>query len=237
MTRQVFIDVFEDGLARQPVDRSLVVVDVIRASTTAITAVAAGHRCFPATSLDDAARLASELTNPLLAGELGGHTPFDFDLGNSPASLMALTRRDRPLVLLSSSGTSLMVMAADRTSAGYVGSLRNLDAMVTRLITDDRDVALIGAGSRGEFREEDQYGCARIAEGLVDRGWEPGDPPTASIHDRWRAQPVESFLGSRSVDFLRKTNQTEDLDFILDHVDDLPSVFRMSGRELVSEAP
>jgi len=47
----------------------IVVVDVVRATTTAVTAVAQGRRCFTAPSVAAARRRAEQ---PLLAGEIGG---------------------------------------------------------------------------------------------------------------------------------------------------------------------
>ena len=54
---------------------TVVGIDVIRATTTAVTAVAAGRRCFPVASLEEAVPLAARLANPLLVGELGGNRP------------------------------------------------------------------------------------------------------------------------------------------------------------------
>jgi len=50
----------------------IVVVDVVRATTTAVTAVAQGRRCFTAPSVAAARRRAARLEQPLLAGEIGG---------------------------------------------------------------------------------------------------------------------------------------------------------------------
>ena len=40
-------------------------------------------------------------------------------------------------------------------------------------------------------------------------------------------------LPSRSVDFLKRTGRTADLDFILNHIDDLHSVFTVRGGEVL----
>ena len=91
-------------------------------------------------------------------------------------------------------------------------------------------VAVIGAGSLGEFREEDQICCAWIAAGLMSKGYLPENPETAALVSRWRDAPPEACLGSRSVDFLKRTGRTADLDFILAHIDDLHVGLRGSQR-------
>ena len=56
----------------------------------------------------------------------------------------------------------------------------------------------------------------------------PRRPPPWSA--RWRDAPPEACLGSRSVEFLKRTGRTTDLDFILSHIDDLPRRLRRSPR-------
>jgi 2-phosphosulfolactate phosphatase len=228
---EVVIDCFPERLTRYGAGWTVVAVDVIRATTTAVTAVAAGRACYPAPTLDAALELAAELDRPLLAGELGGSMPYGFDLNNSPAALASRTDLDRPLVLLSTSGTRLL----SRTLPGqalHAACLRNLTAQVARLAGRHERVAVIGAGARGQFRAEDQLVCARIAGGLADAGYATGYR-TAQLVERWRDAPVEVVAGGASADYLRRTGQVDDLEFILAHVDDLDATFELNGRGLV----
>ena len=74
MTRQktVVIDCFPESVPLYRDGYAIVAVDVMRATTTAVTCVELGRKCFPVPSLDAAVPLAARLTNPLLVGELGG---------------------------------------------------------------------------------------------------------------------------------------------------------------------
>ncbi len=110
----VAIDCFHDHLAPVPAGTAVVAVDVIRATTTAVTAAMLGHSLYPAGSIEAAVRLAADLDRPLLAGELGGVQPYGFDMQNSPSELVALKERHRPIILLSTSGTRLVAEAATR---------------------------------------------------------------------------------------------------------------------------
>ena len=89
--RTVAIAFLADSVARYRADHAIVAVDVIRATTTVATAVSLGFRCFPVPSLEHAVPLAAKLDGPLLVGELGGNTPYGFDLTNSPAQLTQLS--------------------------------------------------------------------------------------------------------------------------------------------------
>jgi 2-phosphosulfolactate phosphatase len=231
VTGSVLIDCYETGF-RGPWDEwAVVTIDVLRASTTAVTAVAMGRRCFPADSLDTALALAARLKDPLMVGELGGNMPYGFHLTNSPALLEERSDLERPMVLLSTSGTALMA-AARPASAVYACCLRNYGAQIRELIRHHPRVALVGAGSRREFREEDQLCCTWIADLLIEAGYQPL-AETAAIVARWRDKPVSSILRGNSARYLMATNQERDLRFVVDHVDDLDLVVRLQHDELV----
>ena len=216
----VSICCFTDGLSEYASDRALVAVDVIRATTTAITAVSMGRQCFVVPTLEAALDTASRLSNPLLTGEVGGTMPEGFDLTNSPAQLAARSDFSRPLVLLSSSGTRLMCAIGHRDAA-YFACFRNYSATIDHLAHNHDSVTLIGAGTHGDFREEDQMCCAWIAEGLIRIGFAPEDDMTRRLVLQWRAAPPDAFLTSRSVAYLERSGQLHDLDFILKHFDDV----------------
>jgi 2-phosphosulfolactate phosphatase len=210
---------------------ALVAIDVIRATTTAITASSMGRECHVAATLEAAFAAAARLSNALLAGELGGVMPDGFDLTNSPAQLAARTDISRPLVLLSSTGTRLMHEICDSNS-GYVACFRNYSATIEYLAQNYNTAVLIGAGTRGEFREEDQMCCAWIAQGLMESGFAPTDGVTRDLIERWRGAPKDAFLNSRSVDYLRRTDQLHDLDFILGHFGDVDTPYNLRANEI-----
>jgi 2-phosphosulfolactate phosphatase len=209
-----------------------VAIDVIRATTVAVSAVAPGRRCLVAASLDDAVALRSQLGNALLAGELGGDMPTGFDLNNSPSELAARDDVERPLVMLSSSGTELMLAAGRVTRFAYVACFRNLTAVAQHLVGRHQHVALIGAGSRGEFREEDQMGCSWLAAKLLATGYVPEDIATAELVERWRGVPATAIEAGNSVAYLRRTDQLDDFAFIVGHIDDLDLVCAIEGNEI-----
>ena len=211
----------------------IVVVDVVRATTTAVTAVAQGRRCFTEPSIAAARRRAAQLERPLLAGEIRGIVPEGFELNNSPAAIAARNDVERPLVLVSSSGTPLLHAAA-LSGTVYLGSLRNARYLGLWLAGREPRVAIVAAASHGQFREEDRVCCALVAGELLDAGYTPEDGSTAALVRRWRAASPDAWLVSKSVEDLRATGQLADLDFIVAHQDDLPDVFQLHHGEVIS---
>ena len=237
MQRQktMVIDCFPESVTRYRNGYAIVAVDIIRATTTAVTCVVLGRKCFPVPSIDAAVPLAARLTNPLLVGELGGTMPYGFDLNNSPTALEGRTDIHRPMIFLSTSGTPLICGAVE-SQAMYVACLRNYHAQIKHLVAHHPKVAIIGAGSRAEFREEDQLCCAWIAEGLLAAGYEAENEATLRVVERWQGAPVTSITGGASARYLRDTDQWQDMDYILEHVDDLDEIYRFERGQVMKHA-
>ena len=85
-----------------------VVIDVLRASTTMITAVANGAaRVIPVADVAEARRIAAEAgPTALLGGERGGVRIAGFDLGNSPLEYRRAGVAGRTLVITTTNGTA-----------------------------------------------------------------------------------------------------------------------------------
>lgn len=231
MRKTVVIDCFPECLDNYADGYAIVAVDIIRSTTTAVTCVALGRSCFPVPSIDAAVPLAARLTNPLLVGELGGNMPYGFDLNNSPADLELRSDTHRPMILLSTSGTRL-ICGALTSQPMYVASLRNYTAQVAHLATHHPKVAVIGAGARAEFRDEDQLCCAWIAEGLLKLGYTPENRQSVVTVEKWRGSSVGSIIEGASAEYLRSSGQLRDLEYILSHVDDLQDVYRYANGQI-----
>jgi len=233
MRKTVVIDYLPESVARYRSNHVIVAIDVVRATTTAITVVESGHRCFPVPTIAAAMRAAQELNNSILAGEQGGAVPPGFHLNNSPTELLRVTEISRPVVLLSSSGTRLL-HAASKCQAVFLACFRNYLSVARHIAAlDFPHIAVIGAGSRGEFRAEDQMCCAWVAECLTAAGYRPANRETLTTIDQWSNKPIDSWIDGKSAAYLRNSGQLADLDFILEHVGDLAAPFSLIRGEVI----
>ena len=235
MSRSVVIDCFPESAQRYRDRYAIVVVDVIRATTSATTAVSLGRRVFPVRTTDEAFVLAAKLPKPLLVGELGGNMPYGFDLTNSPVQIAIRPDVDRPMILVSSSGTHLL-LNSQGSEGVYVSCFRNFSAVAKHITGQHERVAILGAGSRGDFRREDQMGCAWVAEKLLEEGYEPENKETSDRIAKWNGISSSEALNGKSADYLRKTGQEHDLHFVVKHFDDLDTVPKLVGEELILAA-
>jgi 2-phosphosulfolactate phosphatase len=91
---------------------AVVVIDVIRAFTTAAFAFAAGARDVVLTGeVDEALALRARFPGALAMGEVGGLKIPGFDFGNSPADLAGHDLRGRRMIQRTSAGTQGMVLS------------------------------------------------------------------------------------------------------------------------------
>ena len=230
MKQSFTIDALPERGAHYRDSHAIAVVDVFRATTVIVTALSRGHRIYPVATLVEAMNVAGHLKNPVFAGEQAGVKPDGFDLNNSPAAVAALGGSD-PIVLLSSAGTQLLAHARGASDI-YVACLRNFTATAMHIASNVRRVALIGAGTRGEPRPEDQMVCAWIGRQLLDFGFEPESVSTMSEVEAWMGADPRMILSSPSADYLRETRQTDDIDFVLGHIDDVDAIAIYNGQQV-----
>jgi 2-phosphosulfolactate phosphatase len=147
-----------------------VVIDVFRAFSTAAFALAGGvERLVLAAELDEARLLGGRLGKALLMGEDGGQRPEDFDLGNSPAEVLAADLAGTTVVHRSSAGTRV-VRAALQNRAGpiYAGAFVVASA-TARAVAGESEVTLVPAGRGGEESADEDEACADHLEALILR--------------------------------------------------------------------
>ncbi|NIP79971.1 MAG: hypothetical protein GWM90_12415, partial [Gemmatimonadetes bacterium] len=102
----------------------VVVVDVLRATSTIVEALANGARAvFPVATVDDAARIAQGIgrDSVLLCGERKGLRIEGFDLGNGPPEFGADRVAGSSLVMTTTNGTAAFLAVAERRAAGADG--------------------------------------------------------------------------------------------------------------------
>jgi 2-phosphosulfolactate phosphatase len=149
---------------------TVVVIDVLRATTTMLTALASGARgIIPTESLEAATELAVKLgrEDVLLCAEYDGHRVAGCDLGNSPAEYTPEAVRDRLLVMATTNGTRaiLRARAGGRVLiGGYVNATRLVETLA-----GERRVAFVCSGQEGGFALEDAVCAGHLLHLLAAR--------------------------------------------------------------------
>jgi len=175
-------------------DGIAVILDILRASTTIVHALANGADCvIPTLSVEEARETASELQRSaerstpsppktqsssrdacgfappsiLLGGERDGILIDGFHLDNNPFAYTPDVVRGKTIVFTTTNGTQALHRAAmaDRV---LIGSFVNLQAIVDVLAEDQRPIHLVCAGTKGKITIEDALCAGAIVDRLLE---------------------------------------------------------------------
>jgi 2-phosphosulfolactate phosphatase len=161
----------EDQLAGSTV----VVIDLLRASSTICQALASGATCvMPFLEIEETRRAAERFPRGqiVIGGERNGELINGFDLGNSPLEYVPAAVAGRRVLFTTTNGTRALHHArqADRT---LVGAALNGQALVNA-IADTPRVDILCAGTDGEITGEDIFAAGAILHALLKSKHSPG---------------------------------------------------------------
>jgi 2-phosphosulfolactate phosphatase len=156
---------------------SAVVIDLLRASTSVVHALAHGARdVIPVETPAKAQELRGSIGRDgvLLCGERGGVTIEGFDLGNSPAEYRVERVSGKTLIFCSSNGTGALLAAREANRLAMAG-LANAGATVDWIVAGSADALLVCSGQLGRYSAEDAACAGFLAARLLERGFLPGN--------------------------------------------------------------
>jgi len=218
--------------------RVAVIVDVLRATSTIVTALDQGvTEVYPVTNLDECAALGRE-RGCITAAERDGVAAEGFDLGNSPFGFLdgKLAVRGRALAISTTNGTKALQhsLAAE---ALVCGAFLNLSAVVDFVVAQQRDVVVVCAGWKGSFCLEDSIFGGALAERLAPLGFDiaSSDSALAALHLWQDARPEwpHYLLQSAAVRRLNALEAHDDFVFCM-QVDTHPHILPLwDGQKLV----
>ncbi len=162
---------------------SVVIIDILRASTTITHALAAGATCVdlcrtPEEALGTARSMPAALR--VVGGERGGVPPPGFDLGNSPSSYDATRVAGRAVLFTTTNGT-VAAMHAGGASRRCFGCFANLSATERWALAEALPVHLLCAGTDGRLSLDDVLFAGAMAERLLAAGLKPADADLVAL--------------------------------------------------------
>jgi 2-phosphosulfolactate phosphatase len=178
----------------------VVVIDVLRATTTVCHALAAGAKAVvPCMEVQEARDIARRLPEGevVLGGERRGLRIDGFDLGNSPAEYTQKAIAGRTVVFTTTNGTQALRLCGEARRA-VLGAFVNRSAVcdeVVHAMAAGHEAHLLCAGTRGEITGEDVLFTGAAVWRVLNS---PGPPREAKLNDQarlavsaWRAVCAE----------------------------------------------
>lgn len=157
-------------------DTAVVVFDILRATSTIVTALQNGAKqIVPVAEIADALAIKQKDPSVLLAGERDGARiraaqtdgRIEFDLGNSPREFIPAAVAGRTIVSTTTNGTRTIRACADAKMV-LIGSFLNLKATAEFLRqTKFDDILLVCAGTGENSAVEDTLAAGALCEMLL----------------------------------------------------------------------
>jgi 2-phosphosulfolactate phosphatase len=138
-------------------NKVVIVIDVLRATSTMVTALMNGARgIIPVEDMGEASKISQNVDsdNYLLCGEKDGIRIEGYDLGNSPLEYTPETIGGKTLIFNTTNGTRAVKKAVGSPDV-RIAAFLNLTAVVNSLQDEKRDIILLCAGWKGRLALED----------------------------------------------------------------------------------
>lgn len=196
-------------------NKSVVVVDILRATSSMVTAFAHGIKSiYPVAKLEDCRALKSK--GYLIAGERDGEKVSDFDLGNSPFEYMAENLSGKQIAFTTTNGTQAIAKSIGAKEI-LIGAFLNLSAVAEHLIKSNNNILIVCAGWKGKVNLEDTVFAGALVEKLKAHFILACDAPLAAQHlyNAAKGDMVKFLSESSHVKRLNKLNIHEDMEFCL----------------------
>lgn len=138
-----------------------VVFDVLRATSSMVTALAHGvAEIHPVRTIEEALALKERMPDAVLGGERHGNLIPGFDVGNSPAEYVGLAGRR---VISTTTNGTVALRACEHAARVLVGAVLNLSALVAELRARPPErLLLVCAGTFADFALEDACGAGLL---------------------------------------------------------------------------
>lgn len=196
-------------------DRTVVVVDILRATSCMTTAFAHGVQSItPFAALEDC--LAMKNRGYFTSGERDGKKVDGFDLGNSPFEYMDKKLQGEKIAFTTTNGTKAIAKSVGAREI-VIGSFLNLTALARYLRTGTNDILVVCAGWKGKFNLEDTLFAGALIEALSNTISLECDAPQASLHlyQIAKSDMLEFLKEASHIKRLANLNIVEDITFCL----------------------
>lgn len=213
-------------------DRTVVVVDILRATSCMTTAFAHDIESItPFAKLEDC--LSMKPKGYFTAGERDGKKVDGFDLGNSPFEYMDPALKGKKIAFTTTNGTQAIAKSEGAREI-IIGSFLNLSAVADYLLHGENSVLVVCAGWKGKVNLEDTLFAGALVELLKEHIEPDCDAPLAAQHlyNQAKSNMVYFLKNSSHVKRLAKLNIHKDIEFCLTP-DQYPLVPKLRDKVLV----
>jgi 2-phosphosulfolactate phosphatase len=151
--------------------KTVIVIDVLRASTTIVTALQNGAKeVVPVATVEFGVKISGGMFGgqTLLGGERNTRKVEGFALGNSPLEYTPEIVSGKTIILYTTNGSKAIVKAKFSGNL-FICSYMNLSAVADHILKNGEDFEILCAGNSNTFSLEDSVCAGRLIHEIMNR--------------------------------------------------------------------
>ena len=195
-------------------DKTVVVVDILRATSCMVTAFAYDVDCIiPFADLEECRAMSKQ--GYVTSGERNGEKVDGFDKGNSPFEYMEEVR-GRKIAFTTTNGTQAISKSIGAKDV-VIGAFLNLSAVATHVLKNQHNILIVCAGWKGKVNMEDTLFAGALVEKIKNHVKIDDDSALMAMHayNLSKNDKVEFLKPASHIQRLKRLGIDEDIKYCL----------------------
>jgi 2-phosphosulfolactate phosphatase len=148
-------------------NKTVIVIDVLRATSVMITALENGaEKIIPVQTIKEVFNKAKQNNSAIKAGERHAEKVEGFDLGNSPLEYTRARVKDKTIVLSTTNGTRALLKTREANMV-FIGAFLNVNAVAKAAHKIGSDILILCAGTHGKLSLDDALCAGAIINAIL----------------------------------------------------------------------
>lgn len=151
-------------------DKIVVIIDVLRATSVMITALANGAKAvYPYKNIESVLENSKKSKSFVLGGERKGLKIEGFDFGNSPLEYTKEAVSGKDMFMTTSNGTRAIENSANGSKKLFIAAFLNVESVAKKILEENDDTVIICSGTDNNFSLDDALCAGEIIRRVKEK--------------------------------------------------------------------
>ncbi|MDH6457706.1 2-phosphosulfolactate phosphatase [Fusobacterium sp. PH5-7] len=151
-------------------DKIVVIIDVLRATSVMITALANGAKAvYPYKDIESVLENSKKSKSFVLGGERKGLKIEGFDFGNSPLEYTKEAVSGKDMFMTTSNGTRAIENSANGSKKLFIAAFLNVESVAKKILEENDDTVIICSGTDNSFSLDDALCAGEIIRRVKEK--------------------------------------------------------------------
>lgn len=151
-------------------DKIVVIIDVLRATSVMITALANGAKAvYPYKDIESVLENSKKSKSFVLGGERKGLKIEGFDFGNSPLEYTREAVEGKDMFMTTSNGTRAIENSANGSKKLFIAAFLNVESVAEKILKENDDTVIVCSGTDDNFSLDDALCTGEIIKRVKEK--------------------------------------------------------------------